>query len=72
MVRSGINRESGTDKYTPSYIKQITNKDQLRITGSSTQHSVMTCMGKESPQKVNICMKKKSESVSHTVMFNFL
>ena len=59
MVRSGINREIGTDKYTLSYIKQITNKDQLRTTGSSTQHSVMGCMGKESPKSEYMYEKKK-------------
>ena len=63
VVRSGINREIGTDKYTLSYIKQITNKDQLHITGSSTQHSVMSCMGKESPKKWIYVWKKKKVKV---------
>ena len=33
------------------YIKQITNKDILQSTGSSTQYSVMTYMGKESEKE---------------------
>ena len=36
------------DIYTPLYIKQITNKGILYSTGTSSQYSVMTCMGKES------------------------
>ena len=44
----GINWETGIDIYTLLYIKQITNKDLLYSTVNSTQHSVMSYMGKES------------------------
>ena len=44
-----INLETGINKCTLLYIKQITdNKDLLYSTGNSIQCSVMTCMGKES------------------------
>ena len=45
-----INWETGIDKYTLLYIKQITNKDLLYCTGSSSQYS-MTYMGKESKKE---------------------
>ena len=44
----GINWKIGVDKYTLLYIKQITNKDLLYSTESSSQCSVMAYMGKES------------------------
>ena len=37
----------GTDTYTLLYIKQVTNKDLLYSTGTSTLYSVMADMGKE-------------------------
>ena len=43
----GINWEIGTDTYTLLYIKQITNKDLLYMTGNSTQYSVMAYMGEK-------------------------
>ena len=43
-----INWEFEIDIHTILYIKQITNKDLLYSTGSSTQYSIMTYMGKES------------------------
>ena len=46
-----INWEIGIDIFTLLYIKQITNKDLLYSTGSSTQYSVMTYMGKESKKE---------------------
>ena len=42
-----INRETGIDIYTLLYIKYITKKDLLYNTGNTTQHSVVTYMGKE-------------------------
>ena len=47
----GINQEYGINRYTPIYIKQITNKDLLYSTGNSTQYSVMAYMGKESKKE---------------------
>jgi len=44
----GINWETGTDIYTPLYVKQTANKDLLHSTGNSTLYSVMAYMGKES------------------------
>ena len=46
-VGGGINWEIGTDTYTLLYIKQITNKDLLYMTGNSTQYSVMAYMGEK-------------------------
>ena len=46
-----INWEIGIDIYTLLYIKQITSKDLLYSTGNSSQHSVMTYMGKESKKE---------------------
>ena len=43
-----INWEIQIDIHTMLYIKQITNKDLLYSTGSSTQYSIMIYMGKES------------------------
>ena len=56
--RGGINREIGVDKYILLYIKWITNKDLLDNTWNSTHYSVMTCMGKESKKRVDICIYK--------------
>ena len=56
----GINWEIGIDIYTLRYIKQITNKDLLYSTGSSTQYSVMAYMGKESKKKKSGYMGKKN------------
>ena len=56
----GINWEIGIDIYTLRYIKQITNKDLLYSTGSSTQYSVMAYMGKESKKKKSGYMEKKN------------
>ena len=39
------------DTYTLLYIKYITNKDLLTSTGNSTQHSVMTYVGKKESKK---------------------
>jgi len=41
-----INLETGINKCTLLYIKQITNKDLLYSTGNSIQCSVMTYMEK--------------------------
>ena len=48
--------------YTLLYIKQITNKNLLYSTGSSTQYSVMAYMGKES--------KKKNKKSGYMYMYN--
>ena len=45
------NQEMGINIYTLLYIKQITNKYLLYITGKSTQYSVITYMGKESEKE---------------------
>ena len=42
-----MNWEFGTDIYTLSYLKQITNRDLLYSTGNSAQYSVITEMGEE-------------------------
>ena len=49
--KGGINWEIGIDIYTLLYIKQITNKDLMYSTGSSTQYSLMTYMGKGSKKE---------------------
>jgi len=49
--KGGINREIEIDRYTPLYVKQITNKDLLYSTGNSSQYSAMTYMGKESEKE---------------------
>ena len=49
--RRGINWETEVDMYTLLYIKWITNKDLLYSTGSSTQYSVRTYLGKDSKKK---------------------
>ena len=41
----------GTSIYTRLHIKQILNKDLLYSIGNSTQHSVITYMGKESEKE---------------------
>ena len=46
--RGGINWKTVTDMYTLLYIKEATNEGLLHSTGNSTQHSIMTYMGKES------------------------
>ena len=52
----GRNWKIGIDIYTLLYIKQITTKDLLYITGNSTQYSVMAYMGKKSKKRVDICI----------------
>ena len=52
--------EFGMDMYTLLYLTWITNKHLLCGTESSSQYSVMACMGKES-------LKKKS---GHMCMYN--
>ena len=37
--------------YTLLFIKQVPSMNLLCSTGNSTQHSIMTCMGKESKEK---------------------
>ena len=44
--RGRVNQEVWIDIYTLPYIKQITNKDLLYSTGTFTQYTVMTYMGK--------------------------
>ena len=51
-----INWEIGIDIYTLLFIKQITNKNLLYSTGNSTQHSVMTYIGKELKKSGNMYM----------------
>ena len=46
-----INWEIVIHIYTLLYIKQITNKNLLYITGNSTKYSVMTYIGKESKKE---------------------
>ena len=50
-MAQGINEEVGTSIYTPIYIKFVINKDLLYSTGNSTQHSLITYMGKESEKE---------------------
>ena len=47
MLGGGINQELGMTIHTLLYIRQITNKDLLYSTGSSTQYSVLTYMRRE-------------------------
>ena len=47
----GINQELGINRYTPLYIKQITNKDLLYSTGNYIQYLVKTYKGKESEKE---------------------
>ena len=49
MLQGGVNQEVGIDIYTLLY--KINNKDLLQSTGESTQHSVITSMGKESEKE---------------------
>ena len=63
--RGGINREIGVDKYILLYIKWRTNKDLLDNTWNSTHYSVMTCMGKESKKRVDICIYKLIHLSAH-------
>ena len=46
--KGAINSETEIDRYTPLYVKQITNKYLLYSTGNSIQYSIMTYMGTES------------------------
>ena len=46
-VGKEINWKIGIDTYIPLYIKQITNKDLLYSTGTSTLYSVMAYLGKK-------------------------
>ena len=41
---------------TYNCIKQIINKDLLNRTGNSTQYSIITYMGKESEERMDICI----------------
>lgn len=43
----GVSQESGINLHALLYIKQKTNKDLQDSTGSSTQHAVMACTGKQ-------------------------
>ena len=43
----GINQEFGINRYTPPYIKQISNKNLLYSTGNCIQSFVITYKGKE-------------------------
>ena len=54
--RSGeeINQEFGINRYTPLYIKQVTNKDLLYSTENYTQYLVITYKGKESERRIYI------------------
>ena len=45
-----VSWEAEIDTYTLLYIKQITDKNPLSITGNSTKYSAMAYMGKE-PKK---------------------
>ena len=45
--RKRIVREFGMDMYTLLYLKWITNKDLLYITGNSAQYNVAVWMGGE-------------------------
>ena len=54
-VGGEINWETGIDKCTLLYIKQVTNKNLPYSTGNSSQYSVMTCMGEESKR---VCIKE--------------
>ena len=45
--RKGIIRKCGMDMYTLLYLKWITNKDLLYITGNSAQYYVAIWMGGE-------------------------
>ena len=47
----GMNWDTGTDIYTPLCIQQITNENLLYNTGSSTQYSVVTLMGRKSKKE---------------------
>ena len=53
----GINQEVRINRYTLIYIKSIINKDLLYSTGNSTQHSVITYMGKESEKEFSYMYK---------------
>ena len=45
----------GKNINTVLYIKQVTIKD-LGYTQGTTQYSIITCMGKESEKKMNVCV----------------
>ena len=47
----GINLEFGIKRHPSLYIKQITNKDLLNITGKHIQHLVITYHGKETEKE---------------------
>ena len=49
--RRGINWEIGIDIYMLLYIKQMSNKHMLYLTGNSTPYYVMTYVGKESKKE---------------------
>ena len=51
-----MNWEVGTDVYTLLCVKQMTNENLLYSTGNSTQHSVVTSVGRESKERVDICV----------------
>ena len=52
-----INWESGINRYTLLYVKQITNKDLLYSTGNYIQYPIVTYNGKSS-KKEYICITK--------------
>ena len=54
----GISWEIGFDIYPLLHIKWITNKDLLYSTGTSPQYSVMVYMGKQSKERVDICIHR--------------
>ena len=49
----GISQELGVNIHTLLYIRQIGNKDLLHSTGNPTQYSVITCMRKESENRID-------------------
>ena len=51
-----MNWEIETNTYALLCIKKITNEDLLYSTGNPTQHSVMTCMGKNLKKSGDIYM----------------
>ena len=52
----GINQELGMNINIILNIRQITNKDLLYVTGTSTQYSVINFKRKESKKRMNTCI----------------
>ena len=50
-VGGRINYKFGINKHTLQYIKQLINKDLVNSTGTSTQYSIITCVGKDSEKE---------------------